>query len=113
MLAIPTRTKERDEEVTAEVRKAIPVFFGAMNHRQTSLRVKSSRFAGVKFLCHSPTLKHITGCQTVFRGRRSAGIVRESLGEQAARGEQVLRVERGFKAAHEGEVGKSDHRSRA
>ena len=34
------------------------------------------------------------------------------LREEAARGKQVLRVERGFKAAHEGEVGKRSRRSR-
>lgn len=58
--------------------------------------------------------KHITvGCQTVFRRRTRTGIVPVRLVEEAAWSEEVLRVERGFKAAHEGEVAKSNRWSRA
>ena len=53
------------------------------------------------------------GCQTVFRRPTRAGIVPVSLVEEAAWSEEVLRVERGFKAAHEGQVAKSNRSSRA
>lgn len=62
MPAIPTRTEERDEEATAEVKKCDSRVFQrdepSSNEFDSEVITLSP---GVKFLCNSPTLKHITG----------------------------------------------------